>query len=317
MKTRLTEVEGRGSRVEGRARRGASRCPPLGIDNPQSKIPNPKSKIQNPKSKIPWVPQRGFSLIELLVVLAIIGMLAYLGLPALQGLAKPNAISAANRQLLDDFALARITAISGRTTVYVAFAPPNLYDQMPRLVSPSSNPVDTAERDKQIGVLTNLMNGQFRAYALMAARSVGDQPGQYRSRYLTDWRLLPEGVLIATNKYGTLMTVSMDSGEKLGILPFATNSLPFPTVDSPLFTLPCLAFNPQGQLESLGRPLRADEYLPLARGSVMPLRDVKGLMAPVPADVREVPPGNSTNTYDLIQISWLTGRARVVKREVR
>src|SRR5690349_4660661 len=62
-----------------------------------------------------------FTLIELLVVLAIIGILSEIGLVAIRGFGKSNAVTAATRQLLDDVTLARQRAISGHTDVYMVF----------------------------------------------------------------------------------------------------------------------------------------------------------------------------------------------------
>src|SRR5437016_10103978 len=67
-----------------------------------------------------------FTLIELLVVMAIIGLLATIGLPALKGFGKGTGMAGAQRQLLDDLALARLRAISGRTTIYMVFVPPGI-----------------------------------------------------------------------------------------------------------------------------------------------------------------------------------------------
>src|SRR5437667_12911594 len=71
-----------------------------------------------------------FTLIELLVVMAIIGLLATIGLPALKGFGKGTGMAGAQRQLLQDLGLARLSAINGRTTVYMVFAPTNVLDRL-------------------------------------------------------------------------------------------------------------------------------------------------------------------------------------------
>src|SRR4029434_4147767 len=65
-----------------------------------------------------------FTLLELLVVLAIIGLLAAVTLPAMKGMRQSNALAAANRQLLDDLPGARQRAIKDGTVVMVLFVPP-------------------------------------------------------------------------------------------------------------------------------------------------------------------------------------------------
>ena len=67
-----------------------------------------------------------FTLVELLVVMAIIAILASVGLPALRGIGKGNRMSGAVRQVMDDLALARLRAISSRSPVYMVFVPTNL-----------------------------------------------------------------------------------------------------------------------------------------------------------------------------------------------
>ena len=136
----------------------------------------------------------GFTLIELLVVITIIALIATIGLPALKGLGKSNAITATDRQLLDDLGAARQRAIADHTTVYVLFA-------SPAMAQPTTNLDWTTLADAQKQQITNIALGQFTSYALYAERSVGDQPGQKTKRYLSRWKTLPDGLLIATNKF--------------------------------------------------------------------------------------------------------------------
>src|SRR5437867_1391952 len=65
----------------------------------------------------------GLTIIELLVVLAIIGLLSVLSLPMMKGIGRSNVMASATRQLMDDLALARHKAMVGRTTVHVIFVP--------------------------------------------------------------------------------------------------------------------------------------------------------------------------------------------------
>ena len=53
-----------------------------------------------------------------------------------------------------------------------------------------------------------------------------------------------------------------------------------------------------------------DEYIPIAKGSVLYARDPvsKTFLFNSP-DVLEMPPGNSTNSYNIVHIDRLTGRA--------
>jgi prepilin-type N-terminal cleavage/methylation domain-containing protein len=251
-----------------------------------------------------------FTLLELLVVIVIIGLLATIGLPAIRGMTKSNAIIAANRQMLDDISAARQSAIANHTTVYMVFVPSG---------------VQNIPLDKLIGQTdilrqyTNLYGGQFTTYALLSLRSVGDQPGQTSPKYLTDWRSLPNGVFIATNKFPPTTSKTYSSN----VVNFYTNVFaygmlfPFPIVSTNASSatkqnLPYIGFNYLGQLVN-----GIDEAIPLARGSIFYLRDGNGNFIQGDPDVKETPPGNSISVSNVIHIDWLTGRAHVERLEVQ
>jgi prepilin-type N-terminal cleavage/methylation domain-containing protein len=253
-----------------------------------------------------------FSLIELLVVIAIIGLLAAIGLPALRGFGRGNAMNAAERQLLDDLSLARLRAISERTTVYMVFVPP---------VTNISDWIRGRTDRAQLQQLTNLYSGQFTTYALVAARSVGDQPGRPRPRYLTDWRRLPEGVMIrpaqvSQGRYHYLPTFD-NAGNPLGGFDFVnTNNspveVPFPSAEArgqPPVVLPCVAFNSSGQLASA-----PDRNLILTPGSVFVTKR-NGRVSSPDYSFRDLRGGTTPQRGDqpdsVVEVNWLTGRGSV------
>jgi prepilin-type N-terminal cleavage/methylation domain-containing protein len=273
-----------------------------------------------------------FTLVELLVVISILGILAYLTMPALKNWSKSDATISASRQLLDDVARARQLAVSQRTTVYMVFIPTNFWVDAQGNAAPLNNAWFASLTPAVQTAATNLCDKQLTGYTFMAYGAMGDQPGNHQWHYLAPWQNLPEGAFIAvakfTNSPSQYYTISdFISGAAYNVYGFNyTNTIPFPTeTNTPATTpdlpyLPYIAFNYQGQLTVDGVNLAGrDEYIPLAKGSISLGRDptTKALQL-APLDVMEMPPGNSTNAaYNIVHIDRLTGRAVLEFQKVR
>lgn len=258
--------------------------------------------------------QSAFTLVELLMVIAIIGILSAIAMPSLKNLRAQDALAASTRQLLDDIARARQYALSQRTTVYMVFCPSNFWDGASAAAF-TSLPATEVERAKR------LYDKQLVAYAFVTLRSVGEQPGRSSPHYLSGWRVLPDGAIIAPWKFQprtSWLNINnpAEPGQPFSIFGFSvTNNIPFPSQDAavkgpPYPWLPYIAFNYQGQLES-----GVDEFIPVVRGHVNHARDASKNPIRATPDFGEVRPGESTNAFLLVRIDKLTGRARVEKQE--
>jgi prepilin-type N-terminal cleavage/methylation domain-containing protein len=263
---------------------------------------------------------RAFTLLELMCVIAIIGFIAAMTLPHVVGFGKANSMITASRQLLDDVALARQRAMVNRSTVYMVFLPPQFWN----------DPYYSGNMAGQ--QITNLMEHQYSAYALISLATVGDQPGQHHPQYITDWRILPSGVFIApwqftltNNAFTNIITTNTLAGTTIEnyVYPWTWVTVPFPSLYStnlngsytPM-SLPAIGFTPQGSITPPPRPdQRAYEYIALARGSIFYPTDTNGVPLFEPPLLSEVPPNNDINNPNLIQIDLLTARGTLIQNQ--
>ncbi len=117
---------------------------------------------------------RGFTLVELLVVIGIIGLMMALIMPAFRGFGRSASMNGAVAQVRSSLALARQLAITKRTLAYVIFADSRTAAAMPAEAWRAN-----------------------RSYAVfMGTNSTGD------GYYVKEWTALPPGIVITPDTSG-------------------------------------------------------------------------------------------------------------------
>jgi prepilin-type N-terminal cleavage/methylation domain-containing protein len=301
---------------------------------PEAAIPS-ESPAESPRTL------RAFTLLELMVVVAIIGLLAAVSVPAIKGMSQGKSLSSGHQQLTDDLNRARQEALRLRTTVYVVFAPTNIWTSLPLLEQQLDSMIDARRvapqrfRQQAMRSFTNIALGAFHTYALLVEREVGAQPGRQFPRYLgPGWQQLPDGVVLSPRLFVAVngsVPAQVNDRQNHVIHELPQRNFAFPVAEYPSDTLPPIpmrfvAFGPDGRLavDEMNRAWRqngrTDLVLPalseltvaVSQGSVFIARNAQGFIDPTVApDLVETPRDNATNNR--VVVSSLTGRSRILK----
>jgi len=249
-------------------------------------------------------------------------------------------LSSGHRQLTDDLNRARQEALRLRTTVYVVFAPTNVWQsrlaldtQIDSMIAGQLAP--QRFREQALRSFTNIALGVFHSYALLVEREIGAQPGRNHTRYLgPGWQTLPDGVILSPRLFQPAPMTPTDRRD-LVIHELPQRPFRFPLAEFPGDTLPAIpmrfvAFGPDGRLAvdemnqfwvlngrpELRLPPLSELTLGVGQGSVFIARDAAGRIDPtVVPDAIETPRDNATNNR--VIISSLTGRSRILKPVLR
>ena len=165
----------------------------------------------------------GFTLIEMLTVLVIMGIMLGIGIPAVTNLMKSGGLSAATRQVSNTLSQARQYAITQRVYARVVFA----------YGAPAS---------------TNPQDMLYRTYAVMTNP---DRTVLANWTYATKWEYLPTGVVFLNNA-ANLTAGGLGALDDLSSLN-SQSGVPFPIPGTPnnQGTLAYIEFNPTGAATAL------------------------------------------------------------------
>ena len=217
--------------------------------------------------------ERGITLVEMIVVVAIAVMMMRLLLPAFKGLGGSKQSFAATTQFIGDLSTARLMAMNNGSPVYVVFMP---------LAQPwGSPPTSQIQGNPQAGLrpyfeLPNggnpRLGGQLVSYAFYAEYVLGDSLGSPSRRWLSDWKQLPEGAFFPSEMLKELFDDNRDYENSLGsnkelYIPHVRNNGP----SGPAMFLPYIGFNGRGRLIGvMEKPNDRGRIIRLVEGGVLP-----------------------------------------------
>jgi len=241
--------------------------------------------------------QRGFTLVEMLAVIAVMLIVLRLTLPSLDGLLGSDAEGMARTQLIGDLNKARSMALERGGAVQVVFMP--LYGDI--LSIDNNNKINNNAKALYFSSnpdANRLLGSQLVAYALYSESQPGDQPGKPSPKWLTDWKFLPSGYFLSSQD----LYASCPS--RVRVKNLANNS---PYFNGEL-EMPAIAYNSRGQLKGAGLK---GVYLPVIKGGVFPpIKDQNGNYSVTSAD-----PPDQSSIINLerywLRVGAVTGRAVV------
>jgi prepilin-type N-terminal cleavage/methylation domain-containing protein len=163
--------------------------------------------------------RKGFTLLELLIVIGIMGLMLAVGIPAFESFSK-RSMNSASPALMSTLRLARQHAITHRRYVWVVFP-------------------DAGSGNGQGGVLNyndEEVELALRSFAVIEG-DINNQPDEY----ITEWKYLPQGIYFddKLTKSNSVFK-SYDSGG-------TTAYYPFPNSTSSDQNMPAIQFRPNGR----------------------------------------------------------------------